>query len=76
MGVYTGNVLKMATINAAFVIGEQDGRGAIHEGFVADFILSEKNPLEDIHNLKPMKDVMLRGKWLQIDELNSYLEVM
>ncbi len=75
-GISSDKVLQMATINAAYALGEQNKRGSIQQGFVADLILSDKNPLEDIHNIKTLKGVMLRGKWFQLDELNSYLETM
>ena len=52
VGISSDKVLQMATINAAKALGEQDKRGSIQQGFIADLILSEKNPLENIYNLK------------------------
>ncbi len=72
-GIVPWKVLQMATVNAANALGEQNVRGEIRPGLVADLVLTQKNPLEDISNLTPIDGVMLRGKWFDGGELNSLL---
>lgn len=72
-GVSPLKVLQMATVNAATALGERNVRGEIRLGFVADLVLLEKNPLEDIRNVTRIDGVMLRGKWFDGSELSSFL---
>lgn len=72
-GVPPWKILQMATVNAAKALGEQNVRGEIRPGFVADLVLTKRNPLEDIVNLTRNEGVMLRGKWFDGGELRSFL---
>ncbi|KAI6778585.1 uncharacterized protein J7T54_003364 [Emericellopsis cladophorae] len=62
-----GEVLKGATINAARLIGRDD-LGQIKDGFVADVLVLEKNPLEDVSVLSDwettVKTVVKEGRVL------------
>ena len=55
--------LKAVTINVAYQYNEQDLKGSIKKGKIADFIIIDKNPLEidsdelkEIQILKTIKD--------------------
>ncbi|HLT07058.1 MAG TPA: amidohydrolase family protein [Cyclobacteriaceae bacterium] len=64
--------IQTGTINPASFYGEKFGQ--IKEGYEADFILLESNPLENIENLKKPWGVMARGKWLDRETINSRLQ--
>lgn len=47
-GLSSDAVLKGATVNAARMLGQEDVLGQIREGFAADVLVLDKNPLEDV----------------------------
>jgi hypothetical protein len=57
-------LLRAATINAASALNVKRDFGSIEVGKVADLILVEGNPLEDIGLLKNPKSVVKQGQWL------------
>jgi len=60
-GISNYDVLKMATINAARCLGKENEIGTIQEGKKANIVLLNKNPLENIKNVKSIEKVFLRG---------------
>jgi len=64
--------LQSATLNAARFFGLQDSLGTIEKGKVADLVLLDANPLEDIRNTQKIRAVVLNGRYLDraaLDEL-------
>ena len=51
-GIPTIDVLRIATLNAAKVVGQEAKTGSINEGKYADLVLVDGNPLEDITTLQ------------------------
>ena len=47
--------------------------GVIAPGYRADFVLAAANPLQDIARLRQPKAVMVRGKWLNAEDLEKLL---
>ncbi len=45
----------------------------MEKGKVADLVLLDANPLEDIHNTQKINTVVLRGKYLARPELDRLL---
>jgi len=56
-------VLRIATQQAAEAVGAQDDLGTIEPGKLADIVLLDKNPLEDIKNTQTIWRV-IKGGWL------------
>jgi len=57
--------LKTYTINGAFASFEEDIKGSIEEGKLADLVILDKNPLEvEAHEIKNIKvmETIIRGK--------------
>jgi hypothetical protein len=63
--------LQIGTINPATFF--EGNFGQIKEGMEADLILMDKNPLEDLNNLKNPAGVMARGQWLDNELIKQKL---
>ena len=50
-----------ATINAARMIGREKDSGTIEEGKVADLLILDANPLDDIRNIKQIHRIIKGG---------------
>ncbi|NJW55921.1 amidohydrolase family protein, partial [Salinimicrobium oceani] len=61
-GMSNMEALKTATINAAEYIGMGDEIGSLAEGKLADLIILEENPLEDIQNTNTIIYTMVNGR--------------
>lgn len=60
-GLSNYEALKTATITAAEGLGMQKDLGSIEPGKIADLIILDKNPLEDIRNTNTIQYVMKAG---------------
>lgn len=56
------DALKCATINGAKYLGLDHDIGSIEPGKLADLIVLDKNPLEDIHNTDSVTRTILNGR--------------
>jgi imidazolonepropionase-like amidohydrolase len=56
-------VLRIATQEAAAAVGAEDDLGTLELGKLADIVLLDKNPLEDIRNTQTIWRV-IKGGWL------------
>jgi imidazolonepropionase-like amidohydrolase len=65
--------LQAATLNAARVLGWQERLGTIAPGKLADLVLLDANPLEDIRNTRAIHAVILNGRVVARAELNALL---
>ena len=73
-GISNYNILKSGTINPALFFNEEGTYGSIQSGAIADLILLENNPLENIKNMQEPLGVMVRGEWLEKEYLEAQLE--
>jgi imidazolonepropionase-like amidohydrolase len=65
--------LQTATRNGAAFMGELDKRGTVEPGKLADLVLLDKDPLQDIHNTRTIYAVVLHGKLFSRADLDALL---
>ncbi len=75
-GIPPRDVLLAGTRNPAIFFGHTGKFGEITSGAIADLILIEGNPLEDIANMAKISGVMVRGRWLNKEFIDSQLETI
>jgi len=61
--------LRVATLNPARTLGLDKDLGSIEAGKLADFVVLDKNPLEDIHNSEAVSLVVKNGAALRPEDL-------
>lgn len=70
-GMTPMEVMRVATINGAKAIGLDQDIGSLETGKLADLIVLDKNPLQDIHNTNSIRWVMRGGVVYEGDTLNE-----
>jgi hypothetical protein len=65
--------LQSATFNPALFLAKLDKFGVVETGRVADLVLLEANPLEDIRNTRKIAAVVTAGKYYSRQELDKML---
>ncbi|NQZ10208.1 MAG: amidohydrolase family protein [Algicola sp.] len=68
-GLTDVEILRSATVNAAQTLGVYDSYGDIAVGKVADLILVQGNPGDDIRILRQPVAVVKNGHWLSAEDL-------
>ncbi|MAU16160.1 MAG: amidohydrolase [Muricauda sp.] len=74
-GMKNIDVLKTATIIGAEAIGLDGDLGSIEEGKLADILIMDKNPLEDIRNTNTLTHVIKNGKVYDANTLDEVAPV-
>jgi Tol biopolymer transport system component len=64
-------VLRCATLNGSRIIGRPEDLGSIEPGKLADLVIMDKNPLDDIHNTNTIHWVMKNGELFEGDTLDE-----
>ena len=70
-GLSNHETLKAATINGADYIGAADEIGSLEKGKLADLIIMDKNPLEDIKNSNSVIYTMVNGRLYDVNTMNE-----
>jgi imidazolonepropionase-like amidohydrolase/Tol biopolymer transport system component len=70
-GLSNHEALKAATINGAEYIGAAAEIGSLEKGKLADLIIMDKNPLEDIKNSNSVIYTMVNGRLYDINTMNE-----
>ncbi|MEJ7680519.1 MAG: amidohydrolase family protein [Segetibacter sp.] len=66
--------LKTATINPAIFLNRTEELGTIEKGKLADMVILDANPLENISNTQKINAVMINGHLLQRADLDKMLK--
>lgn len=77
-GLSNGEALQTATLNPAKYFGISDSLGTISVNKIADFVILEDNPLENIANTQLIYGIVQGGSYLnrmQLDELLKDAEI-
>jgi adenine deaminase len=62
-GFHPLDVIKHATVNGAALLGLADRIGRVRSGFIADLLVVNGNPIENLHILNPVgTDIAVNGK--------------
>lgn len=73
-GLTPQEALATATIQPAKYFGIDGELGLVKENYMADLVLLDKNPLDDIANTRTIEGVIRNGKWHPIDSLIGRLK--
>jgi imidazolonepropionase-like amidohydrolase len=61
-GFSSTEVLRAATLSPALFLGLSDSLGTVERGMIANLVLLEANPIEDIHHTRGIVAVLLEGR--------------
>lgn len=75
-GLRPFEALKISTTNTYEFLGEMDQAGTIEPGKLANIVLLDKNPLEDISNTRTIWGVMLQNRWIPKSEIDNQLKAL
>ena len=70
-GMSNHDALKVATIKGAEAIGLDKDLGSLEEGKLADIVILDKNPLENIRHTNTIRYVIMNGRVYQCDTLDE-----
>ena len=73
-GLTPAQALQSATFNPALFMVKLDLYGVVEQNHVADLVLLDDNPLEDIRNTRKISAVILGGKYYSRHDLDKMLE--
>jgi imidazolonepropionase-like amidohydrolase len=74
-GMSNARILRTATVNGAKTLGLEDQIGSLEAGKLADIIVLDKNPLENIENSNSVRYTMINGRLydsLSMNEIGNY----
>ncbi|RYG03002.1 MAG: amidohydrolase, partial [Chitinophagaceae bacterium] len=70
-GISNHQALRSATYNVAWSLGLDSLIGSLEPGKLADLIVLDKNPLENIRNTESISQVMVNGRLFDTDTMNE-----
>ncbi len=75
-GLTPFEALESATLNPAEYFDLQNELGLVKEGFIADLLLLEANPLKNIENTKRISSLFKNGKYYARADLDSMIDAL
>ena len=65
--------LRSATLSPAEYLSMSDRLGRVERGKLADLVLLDEDPLEDIGNTRKIRAVVAAGRYFSREDLNALL---
>lgn len=75
-GLTPAQALQTATINGAKIMGKSEKYGTVEKGKVADLVLLDQNPLENISHTQGIHTVIFGGKVYMAKDLQQMLDAV
>ena len=72
-GFSSMEAIQAATLNPARYLGREKDLGTIEDGKLADLVLLDSNPLDDISNTQKIRAVVVNGRYLNRETLDAML---
>ena len=69
-GISPLDAIRIGTLNSAIFLGRQRDMGSIEEGKIADMVLLDADPLDDINNAKRINMVIKNGEIIDRSKLD------
>jgi imidazolonepropionase-like amidohydrolase len=73
-GLTPADALRAATLDTAQFLGMQNSLGTVETGKLADLVLLDANPLEDIRNTQKISGVFMQGHYFDRQALDGLLQ--
>jgi hypothetical protein len=73
-GFTPAETLRAATSDSAQFLGLENSLGTVETGKLADLVLLDANPLEDIRNTQKVSGVFLQGRYFNRKALDGFLQ--
>ncbi len=73
-GLTPVQILQTATVNGAAYFGVGDKTAGVSSGKIADLVILDTNPLQDVKALRQIHGVVAKGKYLDRPALNQLME--
>ena len=74
VGLTPFEALRTSTTRPYEFLGELDRAGTIEVGKYTDLVLVNEDPLKDISGASKVAGVLIRGRWLGIDEISARMK--
>ncbi|MBI1790480.1 MAG: amidohydrolase family protein [Acidobacteria bacterium] len=75
-GLTPAEALRTATYNPAKFLGLLDSSGTVDAGRIADLVLLDSNPIDDIANTRKIRAVVLNGRLFEKPQLDQMLKAV
>jgi len=73
-GLSPAQALRIATLNPALFLNKQEELGTVDVGKLADLVLLDANPLEDISYTRKINAVVANGRLMTRQDLDKLLQ--
>jgi imidazolonepropionase-like amidohydrolase len=73
-GLTPADALRAATLDTAQFLGMQNSLGTVETGKLADLVLLDGNPLDDIRNTQKISGVFMQGRYFNRPALDGLLK--
>jgi imidazolonepropionase-like amidohydrolase len=74
VGLTPFEALRTSTTRPYEFLGELDRAGTIEVGKYSDLVLVNENPLKDVSGASKVAGVLIRGRWVGIDEISARMK--